>query len=274
MKIGKVFPHIKCYIERNYLAILGIALTLLILLVNVKEKPTITLNLSVCYWPGHMSKVSPKEGLIPEIVKAAFKNSGIKINYIIVNYPFSYGLAAEGFYDGTLGYHKFKEHEHLFDYSEATFTNDIVFFHLKNNSFSWKTLDDLKGIKIGADDHRGVFKKYPQKTYGESFVNKGLDITYITDPFLNMKKLMYEEIEVYPVPLRMGLGVLKDRFENSNDKFTYHPKALNRKSYHYLLLSKKVPLAKRKVILNRFNDGFKRLQKTGKLKEIYEKYQI
>ena len=237
---------------------------LLILLLFINSSPLFgqeIVRIAVGEFDPLLSEKLANKGVAAQIITDIFASVGYKVEFTFLPWGRAYEEAKQGGFDGTAIWLKKPEREVDFHYSDPLIPERHVFFHLKSYPFDWKTIDDLKGIRIG-----GGLKH----TYGEEFdnaVKQGKIILDKTDKEINnFKKLLRGRVDIYPLELFVGYGFLKSNFSKEEiEKITYHPKALV-ENYSHLLLTKKS--GRSLAILGKFNEGLKILKKSGK----YDQY--
>jgi len=211
-------------------------------------------------WPPYLSKKLKYYGLASQIVSRAFAMEGVTVKYGFFPWKRSYQLAKAGSWDGAAVWFHSAEREEAFFISKPVIDVQYVFFHLKNYSFDWKGIDDLKNIKIGAT---------LEYNYGELFEaaekEKKIRVYRIPKDEHNFAKLLKGKIHIFPLDLDVGYNMLQKNFSPKQiEQLTYHPKPIRAEPL-YLLLTKKVEKNKRLIKL--FNNGLKRLKESGKLDE-------
>jgi polar amino acid transport system substrate-binding protein len=209
-------------------------------------------------WSPYQSKSLKYFGVASRIVTESFAESNLKVEYGYFPWKRSYKYAESGEWDGTFLWFDTPERRKLFYVSNPIIDIKYVFFHLKSFSFKWKTVDDLKGVKIG-----GTL----EYNYGESFQKaekeKKIQVYRVSTDKQNFKKMLSGRIQIFPNDLDAGLDILNKNFTPEEVKqFTYHPLPV-KAAPHCLLLSKKN--IRNKELLERFNKGLKTLQDNGKL---------
>lgn len=101
-------------------------------------------------WPPFTSERLPDKGPLSRIVSEAFALEGVTVEYGYFPWKRSYDYARSGKWDGSVGWAPTPKHQQDFLMSKPVLTVDKGLFHLKNLPFDWKTIDDLKGWKVGS----------------------------------------------------------------------------------------------------------------------------
>ena len=222
-----------------------------------------TISLTNGEWPPWLSKDLKHYGLVSHIVTEAFALEGVKVEYGFFPWKRAYKIAERGEWDGSVIWSKTPEREERFYYTDPVLYGTMVFFHLKSYEFDWDTIEDLKGIKIGAT---------LEYTYGKEFDNGAkigvIKVDYLATDEQNLKKLLTSRIDIFPLERDVGYDMLRKNFKPEQvELFTHHPNPVRSTSFH-LILSKKVKRSKRMLVL--FNKGLKRLSETGKIDQFID----
>ena len=214
-------------------------------------------------WPPYLSEHLPFNGVASRIVTEAFALEGVKVEYGFFPWKRSLALAETGEWDGSAVWFRSPEREELFYISDPVILSSYVFFHLKNYLFDWRTVDDLREIRIGAT--LGY-------NYGEPFEaaeKKGkITVDRCASDELNFEKLLNDRFKIFPVDMEVGYTMLHKQFKPETViLFTNHPRPLRQESLH-LLLSKKV--GKNKRLIELFNRGLQKLKESGRIERFLE----
>lgn len=215
-------------------------------------------------WPPYLSENLKHYGLFSKIVEEAFATEGVKVEYGFFPWKRARKLAQDGRWDGSIAWIFTKERTEFFIYSDPIGATESVFFHLKSNSFDWKTMDDLEKYSIGVVAGYG---------YTSSFVEKRktgtLLIEEVPNELFNFKKLLNKRIDVFIATADVGYYLLNLNYSPEViETITYHPKILDKEALH-LILSKK-NLQRSQEIVKIFNKGIKRLRESGQYDKFFE----
>jgi len=216
-----------------------------------------TIRLASGEWPPYQSEELKYAGVASRIVTEAFALEGIKVEFGYFPWKRSYKLAETGQWDGTFLWFDTPERREIFYISDPVMDIQYVFFHLKSYSFDWNTIDDLKGIEIGATAEYDMGKEFQSaEKAGEIKVQR------VPTDEQNFKKLLLGRIQIFPCDSEAGYAMIqKNLTPDQIELFTHHPKPV-KADPHNLLLSKKVERNKRMIEL--FNKGLKQLKESGK----------
>lgn len=242
-----------------------IVLAASLLSINVIASGSEILKFSVYDYPPFLSKSAPDYGLEPAVVKLAFEQVGIEVQFNFMPSARALEMAKQGRSDGTLGWVHSIEREDFYHYSQAIARAPLVFFHLKAKPFTWKTFQDLKGKQIGT-----VNKYY----YGEAF-HKALDETVfqvdvVPEDSLNLRKLQVGRIDVTPINLYVGYYLADQLFVAETASLFTHNEQVLKISEHHLLLPKSLPDSSSRLAL--FNKGLDIIKNNGEYAAVLRRH--
>jgi polar amino acid transport system substrate-binding protein len=145
--------------------------------------------------------------------------------------------------------------------SDPVVKTSNVYFHLKSNKFDWKTVEDLKGLRIG------VTRGYD---YGLEFMTalklKKIETSVVTSDEQNFGMLLLGRIDIFPNNPIVGYSQIKNNFSpDQANLFTHHPKVFELSTLH-LIISKKSKSSL--LFLEKFNSGLKKLKDNGRHEQI------
>lgn len=215
-------------------------------------------------WPPYVSKNMANNGIIGEIVKEAFNEEGVDVEFVYMPWKRGEIEVKKGNYFGTFPYVETEERKSEFEFSNSIFISKGKFFYLKNSSVNkeWHKFEDLKKYKIG-----GTLGYW----YSEIFKEKGLNVDYVASDEQNFMKLYSKRVDIVPTDELVGKYIIDKLYSNEKEKFEIMDGELNRGELK-MMVSKNY--SGYKSILNRFNEGLDKIKINGKYKTIIEKYQI
>ncbi len=214
-------------------------------------------------WQPYLSEYSYENGLASHIVREAFKAEGIDVEWGFFPWKRSYELAKVGEdWDASAVWWPTDEAKEDFLISVPVVETSNVFFHLKSFDFKWDKMEDIIGLKVG------MTVGYH---YGDDFMKllseKKLTVENAGADEANFKKLLAKRIKIFPNDPIVGYAQLRDMYPPEILlKFTHNPKKFQISTLN-LIISKKIE--KRKYFLKKFNSGYKKLEESGKIKEMY-----
>jgi len=215
-----------------------------------------TVRLTNGEWPPFLSEKLKHLGLISRIVTEAFASEGVKVEYGFFPWARSYNLAKKGRWDGSVAWSYTEDRAKYCLYSDPVLETTRVFFYLKAKPFDWKTMDDLKNLKIGA-----TLEYNYGKDFRDAEKSGKIRVHRISEDEINFKKLLKGRIDIFPIDPDVGYAMIAKLFTKEEaELFTYHPKPVMAVPLH-LILSKKVEKNKELIVL--FNKGLKHLREKG-----------
>jgi len=206
-------------------------------------------------WAPYLSERLPHHGAASHIVKEAFAAVGIKTQYGFFPWKRSYKLAREGKWDGTLVWVHTPERAKDFYYTDVVIAEVEYLFHLKEKRLSWQTVEDLKGLSIGATLHT----VYPPIEHAEA---QGLLRIERSGNYDNLyRRLLSHRIDAIPQVSQVGNYYLRTTLSpEDREKITYAKTVLQERRYHVIL--SKVPKSNRALIIL-FNKGLATIRANG-----------
>jgi polar amino acid transport system substrate-binding protein len=234
---------------------------LLTISVNICAEETV--RIASGEWPPYFSEELKHDGVASHIAVEAFALEGIKVEFGWFPWKRSLRYAQIGKWDATIGWAKTLERENYLLFSEPILNGTIVFFHLKSFDFDWKTLDDLKDIKIGSIlgfDYNDEFIEAEKKGR--------IKVSRVSTDEQNFQMLLLGRIQVYICNLDVGYSVLNKTFSSEQIRLiTYHLEPFYKNELRIGFSNEN---EKSKRLLNLFNKGLKRLKDSGKFEKFYE----
>ncbi|MCP3921579.1 MAG: transporter substrate-binding domain-containing protein [Desulfobacterales bacterium] len=209
-------------------------------------------------WEPFTSSRVKNANITEKLVIEAFKLVKIKVNFKYYPWKRSLVNVKKGESVATFPWMKSKERDKQFYYSEQPVLKEkTVFFHLKYSGFKWNNYNDLKKYRIG-----GTIG-YLQ---AEDLQKRGIKVQMVGIEDLNYKKILAGRIDAYPTSYFVGYYQINMLYgKQKASLFTHHPKPVMTSDY-YMLFSKKIPNIK--GIIEKFNDGLKKLKKSGRYDEL------
>lgn len=218
---------------------------------------TETIRITTGEYPPYLSEKLKHNGVGLRIIREAFALEGVTVEYGFFPWKRSYKLAKDGEWDASATWGKNSDRDEFFYYSDPLYPAIAAFFHLKSYQFDWSTLDDLKGLSIGATETYAYTPEFLQ-----AITEQNLKIELIHSDELNLKKLLKGRIKVFPLNIDVADALLSNKFtQQERDAITYHPLPLYNINAH-LVFSKKIK--KNPKMIELFNNGLKRLKESGK----------
>ena len=219
-------------------------------------------HISVGDYPPYIDFSSKNKGFMSEIVLKAFNEVGVKSVFKQVPWK---RVEDVDIPKGKLSfsYVKSAAREQKFLFSDEIMTAPTMFIVKKSLKFSWKKVEDLIPYSIGIS--RGYW-------YGKEFdaMKSKLKIQIVNSDLINIKKVLKERIDLFPVDPYVGTQLLKKNFTSEErEKLEFVMKPSLSTDPMYVVCSKKS--SKCGHLIEQFNKGLKTLRKKGEVKKIIER---
>ena len=242
-----------------------------------KEKSVVVVNnkirmnnhhlvtLAVGEFPPRYSQKYRDKSIFLEIISAAFKEVDIKVQYNF--YPWIRVLdnAMNNIEDGSATWRKNEERMKAFHFSDPIYTSKTVAFHLKSKPFSWKSLKDFSGLRIGTTRSLFFGKKFSKMEKDKKFT-----LSRVTKDLQNYKMLLSKRIDLFlQQPDLTYYQMYSLLNESEYSQITHNPKVVYAFDLH-LILSRKNEDNLRKMTL--FNRGMKKIKDNGVFDKLMKKY--
>ncbi|MCG8570177.1 MAG: transporter substrate-binding domain-containing protein [Spirochaetes bacterium] len=213
-------------------------------------------------FPPYTSQNLENYGFESEIVLAAFKEVNIEVNFQFFPWKRGERMVDLGEAWGTIPYSITKERMERYYFTDPIATVRVVFFYYGNKmqGTTWNQYDDLKSYTIGGA--LGYF-------YEPIFKEAGLNVDYADDYKQSFIKLVYDRVDLVPIPEIVGWQYIQEMFPEKSQYFGILEKPL-RVNQHAIMISKNYPNTL--TILSNFNQGLKEIKKNGIYAKITEKY--
>jgi len=221
--------------------------------------------LSTFEFPPEHSKELPHHGIVSHIIELAFAKEDIKVKWQYYPVTRAFMMAKSGRVDGTASYGYSKEREDGMYISDSIITSTTYFYHLKTTKFHWEGIKDLAELTVGITNNFN---------YGDDF-NKALKDKIFTGDnsnhdILNLNKLLAARIDIFPMTSGIAEYLLMTRFpKGALEKITYNKKPV--KEYDSFIYFPQT-LASSIFILERFNQGLKKLKSSGQYQQILSNF--
>lgn len=202
-------------------------------------------------------------GVLAQITKEAFALEGITVEFRVAPWKRGFDNVKDGLWHGIVGWNRTEERERFFYISTPLILEDVVFFHSKDLDFSWKSMDDLKGLSVG------MIAGY---NYGPAFNNAiESNIVRVEETRSEEQSILMLEsqrFDLWPCEVDVGLYLI-DKYLTpfQSSQITYNPQPVQ-VSDLCLLLSRAIPENRENA--GAFERGYAKLRESGRLKEIVE----
>ncbi len=231
--------------------LLLLAITMASFLANAEK-----ITLANGEWAPYLSEKLKHHGYMSRIVKEAFAEEGIEVEYVFLPWKRGYEEAKKGVYAGSLiwGYNDDRAKDFL--YSDTVATLGTSLFYNKDKPVDWKEPKDLSKYKIG-----GMIGY----AYGIEELEKSgtVKIDRIDNVEGNYRKLAAGRLDIVLEDTEVGLESIAGY--GLADKLVPHPQTLEPRKYS-VIFSKNYPKAQE--LMEAFNRGLQKVIDDGR----YDKY--
>jgi polar amino acid transport system substrate-binding protein len=214
------------------------------------------------YAPVIHNKDGKPSGFLPAILQRASALTGDRYEIRLTPWKRAYEMAARG--DGGLvGVSFTQERSKSFDFSKPVYDDDIQIVTLKDRSFPFAKLDDLKGKVIGGVNGA---------SYGEE-VDRAIAAGLFTidrdvGQAGRLRKLLAGRLDAAFIGNGNsgfdGIVGSVEELRSNRDRFAILPTPLTRDQLH-LAFAKTM---NKKAVIDRFDDAIEKLRKSGELRKI------
>ena len=225
-----------------------------------------TIHLMAGNWPPYLSPKMKDSGIAGRIVKESFAMKGHKVEIHFGHWKEGMDWAKAGRspkggkVHGTLLWFKTPEREKYLHYSEPIIHEKHVLFHRKDKNIRFKKYSDLSRLKIGAVIGFHYGKEF-EEAERRNIIRVGR--TYISE--FAFAFLVHKKIDVFPQEMLVGYHQLKEYFPRKlQDQITHYRGKPVFEGWSHLTLSKKH--SQNKKLMADFNEGYKKLKDSGKVK--------
>lgn len=230
-------------------------LLVLTLLLTCSMASAETIRLANGEWSPYLSPQLPDYGPVSALVKAAFAEEGIRVEYVFMPWRRGYEEARDGRLDGTIVWSRTEERQRDFLYTDAVGSLRTMLFHRRDDPFDWQTIDDLTGLRIG-----GVIGYSYAVEQAER--DGRIRIERIADPANNYRKLMADRLDLVAEDEAVGLALIDSL--GLNHAVTFHPTPLKHVTYH-VLVSRRT--GRGEALVAAFNRGLASLRAKGRVQD-------
>ncbi len=207
----------------------------------------------------------PDGGMALAIVRAAFEQSGYKVEYTFR--PWSRALAETriGKWDATAYWGKKPEYDTQFHLSDNVVTEQWVMVYRKELGLKWSGLTDLRPYRMAT---------VPDYTYTpelQALIKAGtIKAESAPNDAAVLKLLLLGRADVAPMELSVACELLKTQFSEADfQKLAAHPKLITESFTTHLMMNRTQSGNVQKVA--DFNAGLKKLRESGEYARLLEK---
>lgn len=238
---------------------LKILFILFILIISSFAEDSLTVSLVTCEWePFYGSKLKDK-GFFSKIVTEAFTLESVTPHYIFTEWSKALKLSKKAPYSGLHGAYMSEERKADYLFSLPVYSAKILFIARKELSIKYDgNLQNLRSYKIG------VVKGY---VYTPQFdTTSYLQKVEATSPEHLLELLGEKKVDCILIGKDVAQYLLQKKYSHYIPNFKALGPSLV-ENYLYLAISKQDP--NHKELMERFNNGLRKLIKSGRLQQIY-----
>ena len=173
-------------------------------------------------------------GVILDVVREAFAEAGIEVEYKFAPWIRCEKMVAEGEAFAAAPYFKTEERLARYNFSDPIIYSHNEFFYNRAQfpgGFTWSTLADFRGYIIGAV--RGYW-------YIPRFERVGIAVEKVSSDRLNLAKLLTDRIDFTVIDRLVGEELIETHFPEEASAFATTKKPLSFIKFH-LLVSRSYP---------------------------------
>ncbi|HTI44822.1 MAG TPA: transporter substrate-binding domain-containing protein [Candidatus Nitrosotalea sp.] len=220
-----------------------------------------TVKLGIGDWPPYFGQDLKHGGCFAYIVSQAFAAAGYQVAYSVMPWKRALAEAEEGSLDGSPGWKATDERRAHFLFSDAVITSTSVFFYRKEAPFSWMTMADLAGKRIGvtAGYSYGV-------VFDAAVADKQLTVDAAKDDATALKMLVMRRVDLVVMNRDVGLDILHRRLDPDVAALIDYDRKPIDSQPSYLAIAKSSPRAD--TLIADFNRGLAKLRSDGALEQV------
>jgi polar amino acid transport system substrate-binding protein len=216
-----------------------------------------SITIAVGDWPPYLSSHEKNKGIVAGIITEIFSAAGYDVKYKFLPWARAYDQTKRGDFDCTGVWLKKSERQADFYYSDPVLKEKHVFFHRIDVPFHWRSMNDLKGMKIGGIQRFSYGSEFDRAEKLNLF-----KVDRAKSDLLNFRKLLAKRFQIYPQEINVGYSSLMSDFKpEERALITNNPKVLFTED-SYLLCPKKLPRSK--TLVSIFNKGLEKIREGGR----------
>ena len=214
------------------------------------------------YAPVIHNKDGKPSGFLPAILQRASELTGDRYELRLSPWKRAYEMAARG--DGGLvGVSLTQERSKIFDFSRPVYDDDIQIVTLKEHTFAYSKLEDLKGKVIGGVNGASYGDEV-DRAIGAGLFTMDRDVGQAG----RLRKLLAGRLDAAFIGNGSagfdGIVGSMEELRNNRARFAILPTPLNRDPLH-LAFAKTM---NKSDAINRFDDAIEKLRKSGEMRKI------
>lgn len=215
-------------------------------------------------WAPYTGEKLAGQGLVTEIVTAAFKAGGLQTGYSFFPWNRCELAVQDGSAFAAFPYAMTEERKKLYDFSSPVMNSRSVVFYYEGQGkdMDWASLKDFQKVKLGAG--AGYW-------YIEDLKKNGLAYDTVADTDTAFKMLQAGRFQYFIENEVVGKETIKRLFPKDTTKFKTLSKPYDENQF-FLIVSRKYPGAAE--LLKKFNTGLAVVKADGTYKAVLAKYDL
>jgi polar amino acid transport system substrate-binding protein len=218
-------------------------------------------------WEPYTGEKMDNYGMAAEIVTAACKAAGIVGEYEFAPWKRAENNVLTGISFGTFPYKEIEERKANYKFSNTLFSSSFaILIHKKNpktSNFKFAKAEDLKNYTVGIVAGTDAIKIPLEKA--------GIKVEEVLTGDQNLKKLAAGRIDFYIDDKMVIFQALKKNYKaDQSADFEFLQSDFGEKNDFKVMISQKYPESN--ILLDKLNDGIKKIADSGEQKAILAKY--
>lgn len=219
-------------------------------------QPPATIRIATGEWPPYTSDKLNGHGIAGKLITEAFAAVGVTVTYVFYPWNRSLELARRGSIEATATWFESPDRRADFLISDPLFDSNFLLYYRKQKPIDWHTVDDLKGLKIGATT--GYF-------YGDAFARAektgSVTVLRASSDEINLKNLLLGRLDAFPLDQRVAEFMFaNDLPADDAARITANATPVHSRPQH-LLISRKA--ANGEALMRLFNQGLHAIHRNG-----------
>ena len=221
------------------------------------------LIMAISNWPPYKGETLPGGGIVTDIAVQALKRAGFEISTIVVPWKRAYAGTVVGKYDVLPAVWLNPERAKELEFGASVVTSRVVIVSRKEANFEYRSLDDLRGQKVGVAAGWG----YPKAFQEADFFTKETSANLTQ----SLRKLVYGRINLAIVEEVAARYTVSTEFKDAAPNLRYSKVALQENDLH-VAFSRKHPDSKE--IRKRFDAAVAAMRTDGSLMKILDSHGV
>lgn len=239
------------------------AIFLLVLLFNSLETRARTVEIGTGFWPPYLDQSAEGGGYLARLIRDAFATQGIQVRFTYVPWSRALAMTRSGQFDASAVWSCTPTRETDFFFSRPLYPFRYVLFHRKGDGFSWSSINDWAGLRMGLTQDYAYGPKIAT-AIAQRLVKP--DIT--TSDRANFQKLLLGRIDLFPMDPLTGFAMLSETFDpGALERITFDPHPVRIAWYHLMFARGS---DQEKALRDAFDTGLALLIENGRYQQLVD----